>query len=164
MASVHCVTAEVPPGYYIQNATETLKKCPSNVNGTGYYRQGWISYSLGIDNGDGTAVCTPCGEGILSSPKEFDEAEALVAAFKASNNQALDDAPGLVAASGSSCCKCATRWPQVEMHCLLLQPLHVLHVLPSLLTDIQTVAQRHISVSTLNIALSISSQCQLRSC
>eukprot|EP00775_Hariotina_reticulata_P006511 gene6511-6738_t len=86
---------EVPPGYYIEAATDTLNKCPNNVSGNGYFRQGWISYSLGIDSGNGTTVCTPCGEGILSRPKEFDEAEALMAAFKSANNQTLDDYQGL---------------------------------------------------------------------
>ncbi|KAF8063058.1 Heat shock 22 kDa protein [Scenedesmus sp. PABB004] len=90
---------QVPPGYYVQmsGSTGTLAKCPTNVNGTGYYRSGWVSPTEAKSTGDGTDVCKPCGKGVLSEYRDFDEIgdQRVV--------MANDPFPGRVASSSASC-------------------------------------------------------------
>jgi hypothetical protein len=97
----------VPPGYFLAQASNStdgvLTKCPGNVNGQGYYRSGWVGYKLAISQltgqAAGTDVCTPCGEGILSEPKQQDEIidpDAVIT---------FNPWPGLVAATKDSCCE-----------------------------------------------------------
>jgi hypothetical protein len=80
----------VPPGYFINSASE-LTKCPGDINGTGYYRSGWVSYKQAQDANDGTTACTPCGAGILSTPVDTDE------------RTDIDTTNSLVPATPSSC-------------------------------------------------------------
>jgi hypothetical protein len=93
----------VPPGYYVQiNATNpntgVLKKCPTNINGTGYYRSGWVSFSEAKGD-DGAQACTPCGRGISSAYRDWDEiGDGAVVMAK-------DPLPGRVSSSSASCCE-----------------------------------------------------------
>jgi hypothetical protein len=93
----------VPPGYYVRlNSTNpntgVLEKCPTNVNGTGYYRAGWVSFSEAKGD-DGTQACTPCGKGILSACRDWDEiGDGAVVMAK-------DPLPGRVSSSSASCCE-----------------------------------------------------------
>lgn len=89
----------VPPGWFVKASADGLGqmlKCPTTPEGTeqeGYYRSGWKSFrEVTSASGDGTDVCTKCGNGILSRPVELDESPGA-------------DADSKVAATASSCCE-----------------------------------------------------------
>lgn len=71
--------------------------CPGNVTQgsyfTGFYRAGWLSYqdTTVRASGDGSTVCTKCGDGILSTPRDIDE------------SRGGNDSTALVPASSFSC-------------------------------------------------------------
>lgn len=91
----------VPPGYYVKLAgpdSGELTKCPVNVNGTGYYRSGWVG-PLEATGVDGTDACTACGRDILSDYRDIDE---IVDPVLLMSKQPV---PGRVSSSPSSCCK-----------------------------------------------------------
>jgi hypothetical protein len=83
----------VPPGYFLDVANSKLVKCPTNINGQGYYRNGWVRWNeTSVQDTDGTKACTPCGAGILSNLMEADTSTS--------------DNTSLVASSADACCEC----------------------------------------------------------
>uniref|UniRef100_A0A383VZJ7 Tyrosine-protein kinase ephrin type A/B receptor-like domain-containing protein n=1 Tax=Tetradesmus obliquus TaxID=3088 RepID=A0A383VZJ7_TETOB len=63
----------VPPGYFLDATAGKLVKCPTNIAGQGYYRNGWARWdNTAVQDTDGTKACTACGAGILSAWTEAD--------------------------------------------------------------------------------------------
>lgn len=94
--------AVVPPGYFLH--ADSLVKCPSNANGTGYFRAGWVVPSAAQDaDPSGVNACTPCGTGIPSRPSEPDERPDL-------GESDGSEGFGLVAATASKSCYIEAGW------------------------------------------------------
>jgi hypothetical protein len=84
--------AGVPPGYFLDVAASTLVKCPTNITGQGYYRNGWKTWNdTSVHDTDGATACTPCGVGILSELVDADELAT--------------DNSSMVATSADACCE-----------------------------------------------------------
>lgn len=115
----------VPPGWFVSSTADGLGqmvKCLTTQEGTeqeGYYRSGWKSFSeVTSTSGEGTDVCTKCGDGILSRAIEPDESPGAAA-------------NSTVAATASSCCDvsncCCTeslpRWCAPDQQQLHVAPI-----------------------------------------
>jgi hypothetical protein len=108
----------VPPGWFVAAApggSGQMSKCPTTPEGSeqeGYFRAGCKGYAEATSSsGDGTDVCTKCGDGILSRAVDADESPDAAADSK-------------VAASSAACCEYDRRWAGCvnTLRCLLACP------------------------------------------